>query len=185
MVPNSLCGHLGKSLKVDQLTRGLSFSGLPFPFHKHLMQRVGCFLWAMTKILALSWPNTCQLWLLLISVYTTLQCEFKHEDLYRAKRKLHWNRPQELFCLSELVVSSNPWAKPETGKNAIFLEELLEKVTFCHFEETVNLILDELTLSWHWSGLSRGLQDGALCHLHWHTMYNCYNCQWLHQANKF
>ena len=39
-------GHHSKSLTADKLTRGLSFSGLSFPFHELLLQRLraGCFL---------------------------------------------------------------------------------------------------------------------------------------------
>ena len=41
-------GHHSKPLKVDKLTRGLSFSGLPFPFHKRKLQRISLFrTWMM------------------------------------------------------------------------------------------------------------------------------------------
>ena len=47
-----------------------------------------------------------------------------------------------MFCNRELVVRSSPICARDSQK-AIFLEESLEKVTFCHFEETGNLILVE------------------------------------------
>ena len=35
--------------KVGKLRRGLSFSGLSFPFHKHYLENVCSFMWAMTR----------------------------------------------------------------------------------------------------------------------------------------
>ena len=57
------------------------------------------------------------------------------------KRKGVLRQVQELLCLRELVVSSDPKSEREIAKRASFLEESLEKVTSCHFEESANLIL--------------------------------------------
>ena len=72
-----------------------------------------------------------------------LSCEFKpeHEDWYRAKRKLHWNRPN--CSASENLL----WAQvldlcPRQPKS-----QYSWRVTFCHFEETGNLIL--VDTSWY------------------------------------
>ena len=40
----SFCGHHSQPVNVEKLTRGLSFSGPPFPFHKRLLQRIGRFV---------------------------------------------------------------------------------------------------------------------------------------------
>ena len=66
--------------------------------------------------------------------------------LIQGKEQVHWQlkQAQELFCLRELVVSSNPRSEPETAKMPFFLKShsklekshsKLEKVTFWHFEE--------------------------------------------------
>ena len=58
--------RLSKSLKADKPARGLSFSGLPFPFHK--------------------------LGTLLIWAHSAKERLRELEDSYRVMSKLHWNR---------------------------------------------------------------------------------------------
>ena len=67
-----------------------------------VLQRVGCFLWAMTRNLVFS-----KQWSAGTLVDFSLQCELEHEGWYRAKRKLQWNRPRSCSASESL---SRLWA---------------------------------------------------------------------------
>ena len=78
----------------------------------------------------------------------SLLCLLELRDGYRPREVL--KQAQDLFCLRELVVSSNSRSEPKTARKPFFLKSHLkvEKVSSWHFEGTTNLIL--VDTSWHW-----------------------------------
>ena len=105
-----------KPLKVDKLIRALSFSGLPFPFHKqHKLQRAGSFLWSMMRNLVTVLSKHC--W-----NKGPLGLSFKLISAYSAREltRIPWQgsennlnvlkQAQELFWLRQLS-HSLWWAK--------------------------------------------------------------------------
>ena len=145
-------------LKVDKLTRGLSFSFLPFPFHKCKLRRVGSFLWAMVGKLVLYKHRSTE---------TFINFSLKLKDLCRVKRKMYWNRPKS-YSASESLLSV--WAL------VLDLSQRQPKrCDFWHFHETANLMLMLVDNSWHWGDtglpcpgaqqeLNYGIQWLALTH---------------------
>ena len=127
-------------------------------------------------------------------VQTQVSCDFRRFQLtvrmrirawglIQGKEQVELKQAQELFCLRELVVSSNPRSEPETAKMPFFLKFHSKRGLLTLWRDNqldtswyYYWVVDtELTLSWHWTGLRRRPR----CHLHWHTMYSCYNCEWL------
>ena len=120
---HSMKGHHSKSLKVDKLTRGLSFSGLPFP------------LTAKSRLLPVSYDEKSCL------VQTQVSCDFRRFQLtvrmrirawglIQGKEQVELKQAQELFCLRELVVSSNPRSELGTAKMPFFLKSQSKRWLF-------------------------------------------------------
>ena len=97
---------MGWPLKEDKLTRGLSFSSLPFPFHERWLQRVGCFLWALTRNLALSIHKSALTFV-----------DFSVHSLTVWIRNM-----TRSVSAREIIVSSDPWSEPEMAKMSFFLK---------------------------------------------------------------
>ena len=91
--------HHSKSLQEDQLTRGLRPWALALTSKSRLLS-----LWVIRN-LVLSKHNHGRSIVTFVDI--SLQGKFKHEHWYRAKSKLHWNRPN--IC-SAAESSGSLWA---------------------------------------------------------------------------
>ena len=101
--------------KSRQANSSLSFSGLPFP------------LTAKSRLLPVSYDEKSCL------VQTQVSCDFRRFQLtvrmrirawglIQGKEQVELKQAQELFCLRELVVSSNPRSELGTAKMPFFLK---------------------------------------------------------------
>ena len=124
-----LGGHHSKPLKIDMLTRGLSFSGL------------SCERWREI----LFCPTLVRqdfLWFPLIVRIRAL-------GLIRGKGRGVLKQAKELFCLRELSVSSNPRSEPETAWQ-ILVDTSLHWVDTGVSDRTVLRRLPAEGGWWHW-----------------------------------
>ena len=115
--------HHSKSLKEDQLTRGLRPWALALTSKSRLLPVSS--LWVTRNLVLLKHPGRSAVTFVDFSLQSKFNL-FKHEHWYRAKSKLHWNRPknrQDMFCSREpVVVGSSPLSVPETAKKPFFLK---------------------------------------------------------------
>ena len=99
-------------------------------------------------------------------VQTQVCCDFRRFQLtvrirawglIQGKEQVELKQAQELFCLRELVVSTNPRSEPETAKIPFFLKSHSKMWLFGTLKRQPTwYLLILVTLSWHWAFCAGG-----------------------------